>query len=436
MPPWAPSTVRAQAWERFGRAVLAGALHERRRQASPRCRCRRAGRPARLVSTRGDGGGGAVDQPAARRAAAGVQEHPVPGPVLPVGRPPRAGHGRAGEDAAGGQAGPDAVGQVLGVGVGHDQRRHLLGAVARRCRRRRRRPWPGGSAAGLACSCSQPCSARSCWDRGGVAPAEQVEGLPVGGVDLAAVDRQPGRRDNAGSWRAVSMWSAIPPAPTGWDWRGSPSTHIDPPGQASTAARTASTSRVGVWEISSRTTTVPGRQRPVGQVDAQPGDGAGVQAGAGQLGHRLGRGGHRHHRPAVGRRGLGGGVQHGGLAVTRPGPAPPAGCRPPRPAPSPPPPGPRPSAGAAARAASTADGADGRGGDGRPGRPSGPGCGPPAPGGRPSTTAPAGAGPPPRRGSGAPPGRRRGTGRPWRRSPPARAGRRRGRRCARPHRPW
>ena len=58
------------------------------------------------------------------------------------------------------------------------------------------------------------------------------------------------------------MWSAAPPAPTGWDWRGSPSTHIDPPGQASTAARTASTSAVGVWEISSSTTTVPAASGP------------------------------------------------------------------------------------------------------------------------------------------------------------------------------
>ena len=61
----------------------------------------------------------------------------------------------------------------------------------------------------------------------------------------------------------ASMWSAAPPAPTGWDWRGSPSTQTDPPGQASTAARTASTWSVGVWEISSSTTTVPAARGPL-----------------------------------------------------------------------------------------------------------------------------------------------------------------------------
>ena len=58
------------------------------------------------------------------------------------------------------------------------------------------------------------------------------------------------------------MWSAIPPAPTGCDWRGSPRIQMLPPGQASTAASTASTSRVGVWEISSNTTIVPAARGP------------------------------------------------------------------------------------------------------------------------------------------------------------------------------
>ncbi len=39
------------------------------------------------------------------------------------------------------------------------------------------------------------------------------------------------------------MWSAIPPGPTGWDWRGSPKTHRLPPGQASTAASTPRATR-------------------------------------------------------------------------------------------------------------------------------------------------------------------------------------------------
>ena len=60
----------------------------------------------------------------------------------------------------------------------------------------------------------------------------------------------------------------------------------------------------------------PGRKRPVAQVDAQPGDRFGLQAGAAQLGHRLSRGGHRHHRSAVvgGRTGCG--VQHRRLPIT------------------------------------------------------------------------------------------------------------------------
>ncbi len=46
-------------------------------------------------------------------------------------------------------------------------------------------------------------------------------------------------------------------------------------------------------------------ERSVGQVDPHTGDGPGIQAGAGQLGRRLGRGGHGHHRAAVRCRGLG-----------------------------------------------------------------------------------------------------------------------------------
>ena len=67
---------------------------------------------------------------AARGAAAGVEEHPVPGLVLPPGRPPRADQSRAGEGASSGEAGADPVCHVLGVSVRDDQCGDLLGAVA------------------------------------------------------------------------------------------------------------------------------------------------------------------------------------------------------------------------------------------------------------------------------------------------------------------
>jgi hypothetical protein len=94
-----------------------------------------------------------------------------------------------------------------------------------------------------------------------VAPAQQAQGLPVGGVDLAAVDDEAGRGDGTGAGQSFDVGGGAPRS-TGWDWRGSPSTQTDPPGQASTAARTASTWSVGVWEISSSTTTVPAARGP------------------------------------------------------------------------------------------------------------------------------------------------------------------------------
>ena len=224
--------------------------------------------------------------------------------------------------------------------------------------------------AGLACSCSQPCSARNCWDAAASPRRSRSRACRSAGSTWRrfTVSRAEGMQPGGGERSRCGR--PIPPGPTGWDWRGSPSTHSCPPGQASTAARTASTSPVGVWEISSSTTTVPAASGPFGQVDAQPGDRAGVQTGAGQLGHRLGRGGHRHHRPALGGGGLGGGVQHGRLAVTGRGehrrrlPPSPVSTRPPppdrRPGPArpparpPPPPALMAGAGRAARVSTRA----------------------------------------------------------------------------------
>ena len=71
-------------------AVLAGALPRSSAgsTASSPLRSRRTVSPVGVDA--GDRGGGAVDQPAARRAAAGVQQHPVPGLVVPVAGPSRA----------------------------------------------------------------------------------------------------------------------------------------------------------------------------------------------------------------------------------------------------------------------------------------------------------------------------------------------------------
>ena len=139
--------------------------------------------------------------------------------------------------------------------------------------------------------------------------------MAVGGVDLAAVHRQPGRGDPA---RGGELLDVV----------GHPA-RPDRLGLAGVAQDPHAPARAGVDRGQDRLDFPggglgdlvqhhhrPRRQRPVGQVDAQPGDRAGVQTGAGQLGDRFGRGGHRHHRPAVGGGGLGRGVQHGRLAVT------------------------------------------------------------------------------------------------------------------------
>ena len=166
----------------------------------------------------------------------------------------------------------------------------------------------------MACSCSQPCSARSCWEPAGSPLAEQVEGVAVGDVDLAAVDREPGGRDQPGGGEAVQVV-------------GDPA-HPDRLGLAGVAQHPQAAPRAGIHRGQDGFDLAGGSlgdlvehhhgargQRPVAQIDAQPGDGASIQAGPGQLGHRLGRGGHRDHRPTLAGRGLGGGAQHGRLAV-------------------------------------------------------------------------------------------------------------------------
>ena len=120
-------------------AVLAGPLHEAGRQHRLLAAAVDTDGEPGLVDA-GDGGGGAVDQAAARRAAAGVQQHPVAGLVVTLGGPSRPGHERPADHGSVGQAGPDPIGEVLGVGVRHHQRRHRLAAVGVDVVADRRRP--------------------------------------------------------------------------------------------------------------------------------------------------------------------------------------------------------------------------------------------------------------------------------------------------------
>jgi hypothetical protein len=71
-------------------------------------------------------------------------------------------------------------------------------------------------------------------------------------------------------------------------------------GVALTAARTLLASRVEVWEISSRMTTVPAGSGAVGEVVPEAGDRARRKSGRFELGDRFRGAGDRKHRPIVG----------------------------------------------------------------------------------------------------------------------------------------
>ena len=150
--------------------------------------------------------------------------------------------------------------------------------------------------------------------RNRVALAEQAERLLVGPVELAAVDREPRRWDGAVSNEPFDVVGD----PAGADGLGLAGVAQDPYRAARAGVDRGQDSfdlvRRGLGELVQDDHGAR-CQWPIGQVEAQPGDGPRLQAGTGQLGHRLGRGGHGHHRAAAGCRGLGGGVEHGGLAV-------------------------------------------------------------------------------------------------------------------------
>ncbi len=99
-----------------GGAVLTGAGHERdgERHLGSFVVVEAHGQPMDVGPSHR--GRGAVDQAAGGRAAAGVQQDPVPGPVLPLAGPTRPAQGRSPELPGLAQVGPGPVGQVLGVG--------------------------------------------------------------------------------------------------------------------------------------------------------------------------------------------------------------------------------------------------------------------------------------------------------------------------------
>ena len=147
-----------------------------------------------------------------------------------------------------------------------------------------------------------------------VASAEQAQRLLVGRVDLAAVDREPGRRDKA----LVGEPLDVVGDPAGADGLGLAGVAQDPyrPARAGVDRGQDGFDFMGrgLGDLV-QDDDGASRQRPVGQVEPQPGDRPCVQAGTGQLGYRLGRRRHGHDRAAVCCRGLGRGVEHGGLPV-------------------------------------------------------------------------------------------------------------------------
>ena len=133
MPPWAPSTVRAQAWDTFGDPSARTALDEAGWESH---RFAPVGTEQHtLFVDGGDGADGAVDEWGVAVAVAGVEQHPVARLVAAIGCPSGTGDRGPGERAGVGEPAADAVGEVFGLGVGHDQGDRVLGTVGGGCRR-------------------------------------------------------------------------------------------------------------------------------------------------------------------------------------------------------------------------------------------------------------------------------------------------------------
>ena len=138
--------------------------------------------------------------------------------------------------------------------------------------------------------------------------------MAVGGVELAAVHGQGRRRDRSGGdallefggdpagfhRRRLAGVAQHPQLPAGTRrHRGEDGVHVP---------------RRGLRDLIEYHHRAR-RQRPVGEVEAKPGDRRGRQPGVGQFGDGFGGRGHRDHRATVGGGGVRGGKDHGGLAV-------------------------------------------------------------------------------------------------------------------------
>ncbi len=254
-------------------------------------------------STAVDGADGAVDERGVAVAVAGVEQDPVAGLVAAVGRPAGPGDRGPGEGAGVGESAADAVGEVLGLGVGHDEGDRGLGAVADDV---------GGDGVG-----HRPPGVLRVWrrcvpsrgrgaavvTRSGRRRSSRIEGVAVVGVDLAAVDGQPGGGDRSGvgaGCRSRRRSRRLSPTGPGAGRRGPTA---DRRGRRRPRRGRCGASRVEVWEISSRMTTVPAGSGPLVRSTRKLGDRAGRQAGGRRArrppspsSRRRGRAGHRRSR--------------------------------------------------------------------------------------------------------------------------------------------
>ena len=247
-------------------------------------------------------------------AGLGVQQHPVALGVGAVGAgaPGRAGQRRTPEVPAGHQAGTDAVGQVLAVGVGHSQHGHGHGAVGNDVGHHRLgHGLSGGERRGLLVL---PPVLGPDGLAGRRPPGPQLgQGLAVGALALAAVGAQ--RRGHDGALRPqLRHLRSQSPRPHS----GSLAGIAQAPQRRSVGGR---------YRLQHRR-RVPGRdlahlvehhdgargEGPLGEVDAQAGDGGRLQAHRAQASHGLIGGGHAEHGPPGPGAGRCGGVHGGGLA--------------------------------------------------------------------------------------------------------------------------
>ena len=79
----------------------------------------------------GDGADGAVDERGVAVTVSGVEQHPIALLVVAIGCPSRTGDRGPGDRAGGGKAAADPVGEVFGLGVGHNEGDRSDGTVSK-----------------------------------------------------------------------------------------------------------------------------------------------------------------------------------------------------------------------------------------------------------------------------------------------------------------